>query len=137
MQLHEIESFNIQVLQGTVNETFQIGAVVTTCDMRVKPATGLGGHHRACSTACFQDVCNNLLRAAIAIDIGCIDERHTGIERSIEGCTTIAFRNFAPRTANLPGTKANIGDCKRCAAKVIEIHRGSSLQAGVMLYHLG
>ncbi|EGE55689.1 hypothetical protein RHECNPAF_8900105 [Rhizobium etli CNPAF512] len=122
VQLHEVEAVDGKVLEATVDETFEVCLGITFGDMWIEAAARLGGDHRALAATRLQHVGNDFFRAAVAIDVGCIDEGHAGIERGTQRRASVGLADIAPGAADLPGAEADIGDGEGHAAESMVFH---------------
>ncbi len=127
MKLDQIQAFDAEVLQAAIDEAFEIGLGIAVGHMRAQPSAGLGRHHWTLTAARLQDIGNDLFRAAIAIDVGGVDEGHAGIEGGVQRCAAIGLADIAPRAADLPGPEADIRHDKGRPSKSMMSHEKSPL----------
>ena len=83
---------------------------------------GAGNDPLHFAAALLEDRGDDLFRAAVAIDIGGIDEGDAGIERGVEGSLAVGLADLTPGAADLPGAEADLRGFDRQAAKGTIFH---------------
>ncbi len=117
MQLQEIQRFDVEVPEAALHKRFEILARVSARLMSRQASARLRRDDRALSGPAFQDVANDSLGAAVAIDIGGVDESRPGFKRCQQCIARLRLCNVAPVTADRPGAEADLGDIPASAAK--------------------
>ena len=117
MQLQQIERIDAEILAAAIDEGFEIGLRIALQHMRIEPAPRLGRHDRALAPALLEHLANDPLRAAVAIDVGRIDEIDPGVERSVQRLARIRVGDVAPCAADRPGTETHFRNVPAGAAE--------------------
>jgi hypothetical protein len=108
VELHQVERLDAEIGKAAVDEGLDVSSGVAVGNMRIEPTSGLGGDEGPFAAAFLQDRRNNLLGAAIAVDVRRIDEGDAAIERGVERALAVFLADIAPGAADLPGAKADL-----------------------------
>ena len=106
VQLHEVEGVDGEVAAGPVGPRAEVLERVVLRHL-VDPAAHLRGHGQALVVA--QEAADDLLAAAVAIDVGGVEEGDAGLDRGLQHGGGVALAHRAPVGAELPGAEADDG----------------------------
>ena len=80
VELQEVDRFDAEILQAALDERDEVFAVVSFCRVRIEPPAGFGGDVDRLFALTTQ-LADKPLAAAVAIDVGCVDEVDTQVDR--------------------------------------------------------
>src|SRR5271167_114634 len=75
--------------------------------------------------ALLQDLRDEALAAAIAVDVGRVDEVDAVIQGSMHHAHRVVVCDTAPTASDLPGAEADFGNLESSLAEVTIVHRAS------------
>ncbi len=84
MELDEVEAVGAQVLEAAVDEGGEVSAVVALGGVGIESAAGFGGDVDGVAGAFFAELGDEAFGAAVAIDVGCVDEIHSRVDGRVE-----------------------------------------------------
>ena len=124
VQLHQVEGVDAEVAAGPVDPGAQVlGRVLLRLEGVGAPA-GLGGDERALR-ARGERLADALLRAAVAVDVGGVEQGHPGVEGGVQDVGGGVVVDVAPVAAELPGAQADDADVGPGPAERSLLHRAS------------
>src|SRR5213075_2038916 len=121
MQLQQVECVSFQIPQTAIDKVTQVLAVISRRDVWLQPASGLGRNYYLFASFAFEP-CQQTLTAPVAVDIGGIEEVDTQVHGPVQRRERIAVINVAPRAADGPGAKTNLGNLPAGSAQFSIFH---------------
>ena len=125
VELDEVERLDLEVFQAAVDPAAEVLVTVAGDGLLRQAAAGLGrDEHVGAPARRFQDLGDDPFRAAVAIDVGGVDEGDAGVERGVERRDRVAFLDLAPASADRPGAEADLADAAAGASEFSRLHYG-------------
>src|SRR5439155_5966249 len=106
-ELQEIDGVRLEVAQAPVDPRRKVLAVVPFRRLPGQPAPGLRRHPQAVAGALAAQAGHETLAAAVAVDVGGVDEVHAGLDGGMKGAQRVAVVDGTPRPADGPGAEAD------------------------------
>ena len=128
VQLHEVERLHAEVLaRAVVPRPEVLGRVVL--DGLVQAPAHLRGDGDRLALALAQQASDQPLRAAVAVDVGGVEEGHAGVGGRVQRRHRRVLLHVAPVGADLPRAEADLGHFALGRAKGTEPHRPGGCQS--------
>ena len=118
VELDEVERLDLEVFQAPVDPAAEVLVAVAGDRLLRQAAAGLGGDEDVGGSPRLQDLGDDPLRAAVAIDVGRVDEGDAGVERGVERRDRVALLDLAPAPADRPGAEPDLADAAAGASKL-------------------
>ena len=109
VQLHEVEPLDPEVLARAVVPLAEARRRVLGVLLR-HAAPHLRRDERPLTGKLREDAADQALAAAVAVDVGGVDERDAGLERGLDRLDAVALADVAPVAAELPRAEADARD---------------------------
>jgi hypothetical protein len=134
VELHEVEPLDAEVREAAIDERGETGGGVSGRDMRREPAARLRGHDEGLGSLATEPA-DQPLGAAVAVDVGRVEEGDAGVERRVERCHRVRVVGAAPGpAADPPGTEAHLRHLPARPSEGSRVH-GSSVRDSWLRRH--
>ena len=107
--MQQVERASFQILQTALDKGAQIFPVIAGRQVRIQPPTRFGGDDYFFAAFAFE-LRQQTLAATVAINIGGVVEVNAQIGGAMQGRERFPIVNLAPRAADRPGAKTNLGN---------------------------
>ena len=124
MQLHQVERVHAEVASRPVDPGPEVLRPVVLRQL-LHPPAHLGGHGEIGVGVVREEPAEDLLAAAVAVDIGGVVERDPRLCRGLEDVPRRVLGHVAPVGAELPGAEADRGDRSSGPSESSLLHVGS------------
>ena len=121
MQLHEVERVDAEVLAGAVGPFAELGKC-EVLGLLGFTAPHLGGDGEAVAGVVGEIGADELLAAAVAVDIRGVEEGDSGFDGSLEDRPRGGVVDIAPICTQLPGAETDNGYSAAGAAQGSSVH---------------
>src|ERR687894_300954 len=109
VELEEIQRLDAEVPEAPLDEGREVLGVVPFGGVRVEAAAGLGRDEDLVARAVLEQPADELLAAAIAVDVGGIEKVDAEVYGAVEGGVGVVLAHGPPLAAEGPGAEADLG----------------------------
>jgi hypothetical protein len=110
VQLDEVERVGLQIFQAAVDPAVEVLLGVPLDGLRRQAFSGLGGDERPLAAALLERPGDQLLRAAVAVDVGGVDEGDAGVQSGVQRGNRLVVIDLAPGSADRPRAETDFAD---------------------------
>src|ERR687894_221818 len=109
VELEKVKRLDAEVPEAPLDEGREVLGVVPFGGVRVEAAAGLGRDEDLVARAVLEQPADELLAAAIAVDVGGIEKVDAEVYSAVEGGVGVVLAHGPPLAAEGPGAEADLG----------------------------
>jgi len=123
--LKAVDGISFEILETAMDPGRKVFPVVGLGSLLGQPAASLGGDIKLVG-ALFLEAREEAFTAAVAIDVGSVEEIHAAIERGVQRSERFLVIDITPGTADRPGAETDLRNFPTGASKSAVFHGDES-----------
>src|SRR5215216_1240977 len=110
VELEEVQGLDPEVLEAPLDEAGEVIVIVAPGGVGVEATPGLGGDEDLVAGALFQELADEPLAAAVAVDVRRVEEADAEVYGPVQGCIRFFVAHRSPLAPERPGSEAYLRD---------------------------